>query len=168
MNVDLLMDPVNETDPCGPDLSLSTEFDEIAELRREDDATLDQGEWVIALKSADWPEVEARCRELLSKRSKDLRLAMWLSEAAIFNRGYAGLHEGILVCTALCERYWDQMHPLAEGGDMEERVGNVGWFLTRIVRLARTPSVTRGKSGAYSLSDAAAARSYPPSVGTPA
>jgi type VI secretion system protein ImpA len=77
----ILLTPISPTAPCGDDLSFSADFDAIQELRRADDPTLDQGEWVTSQKSADWPGVVARCDELLSSRSKDLRLLVWRVEA---------------------------------------------------------------------------------------
>jgi type VI secretion system protein ImpA len=159
MNIDELLLPISESSPCGEDLSFSTEFDAIAELRRQDDPTLDQGEWVTALKVADWPAVQARCSELLAKRSKDLRLAMWFGEAATLNQGYVGLQQGLDLCAQLCTQYWEAMHPLAEDSDLEQRAGNVGWFLSRIVGLSTAAPVTRGKSGSYSLQQMHSARS---------
>ncbi|MBW8829402.1 MAG: type VI secretion system protein TssA [Burkholderiales bacterium] len=158
MNIETLLNPISDTLSCGEDLSFSADFDAIAEMRREDDPTLDQGEWVTALKTADWPAVEARCIDLLVSRSKDLRLAMWLAESAALNRGYVGLQQGLEVCAKLCERYWLGMHPQVEGGDMEERIGNISWLLHRIVGLATGAAVTRGRSGNYSLSQLHAAR----------
>jgi type VI secretion system protein ImpA len=87
MNLSYLS-PIDEAAPTGPDLSFSPEFDRIAEMRRADDPTLDQGEWVKDLKSADHPGVIALCSELLSARTKDLRLAGWLTEAWAYSRGF--------------------------------------------------------------------------------
>src|SRR5689334_7189936 len=76
-----LLNPISASSPCGEDLSFSSEFDHIQELRREDDPTLDQGEWITALKTADWPAVVAQCEALLQQRTKDLRLLVWRTEA---------------------------------------------------------------------------------------
>jgi len=158
MDIEPLLSSLSEGNPCGDDLSFSPEFDAIAELRREDDATLDQGAWVTELKTADWPAVEAHCHDLLATRSKDLRLAMWFAEAAAFNRGYDGLNQGLALCARMCERHWDGMYPRPEEGDMEERVGNIAWLLNRVVRLAASIAISPGKAGSFSLNDAAAAR----------
>jgi len=159
MNIDELLTPISESAPCGEDLSFSVEFDAIAEMRREDDPTLDQGEWVTALKTADWAAARERCGELLAKRSKDLRLAMWWAEAATLTEGYTGLHQGITLCAQLCERFWDGLYPEPEDGDMEQRVGNIGWFVGRIVSLSTLAPVARGRAGTYSLQQMYAARS---------
>lgn len=150
-----LIEPLSLEQPCGEDLSFSGEFDAIREMRREDDPSLDQGAWVTALKVADWPGVEALCAKLLAERSKDLRLAMWWTEAAAMQRGYAGLAEGLHLCVALCERHWDHLHPLPEDGDATQRIGNLAWLLHRIVGLAQDLPIT---SARHSLRDWAAAR----------
>lgn len=159
MNQEVLLSPIAGAQPCGEDLSFSTEFDQIAEMRREDDPTLDQGEWVTSLKVADWPGVAQLCTRLLSEQTKDLRLAMWLTEAWSLTRGYPGMQEGLQLCTSLCQQYWADLHPQAEDGDMEQRIGNISWLLQRLVHLADTRPVVRTRQGTtYSLQDWRAAK----------
>lgn len=159
MELEALLAPLSAPSPCGEDMSFSVEFDQIAEMRREDDPTLDQGEWVTSLKVADWPGVVEACSSLLTSRTKDLRLAMWLTEAWAITRGYKGLSQGLALCTRLCERHWLGLHPLADGQDQEERIGNMGWLLQRVVSLADALPVTQSRQGvAFSLRDLASAR----------
>jgi type VI secretion system protein ImpA len=132
MNNEALLAPIAGDLPCGTDLSFSAAFDQIAEMRREDDPTLSQGEWVTALKVADWSGVVRQCSELLSRQTKDLRLAQWLTEALALTQGYAGLLQGLQLCTALCQSHWDSLHPQADNGDMDQRVGNMTWLLQRL------------------------------------
>lgn len=159
MELEALLAPISDASPCGEDLSFSVEFDQIAEMRRQDDPTLDQGEWVTSLKVADWPGVAERCTDLLRTRTKDLRLAMWLTEAQALNNGYNGMADGLQLCLNLCERHWAGLHPQADGGDFEERIGNIGWLLNRVVALSNALPFTKGRQGtAYSLRDLAMAR----------
>jgi len=148
-----LLSPISDTHPCGEDLSFSTEFDHIQELRRQDDPTLDQGEWVTALKTADWPEVVKQCDDLLSRRTKDLRLLVWRVEALAQVKGYAGLAEGLRNCVQVCEVFWDGMHPQPEDGDLEQRAGSIRWLLAQTQRLSRALPVTSAPSGRYTLTD---------------
>jgi type VI secretion system protein ImpA len=138
-----LLEPIGETSPCGDDLLLSTEFDAIQQARRFDDPSLDQGEWVTDIKEADWPFVIAHCTSLLSTRTKDLRLAVWLTEALAIRDGLPGLTAGYRVLTGLVERYWTQIHPLAEGDDAEYRLANVGWLAGRTAELLRVAPLTQ-------------------------
>lgn len=167
MNTDELLQPISDSAPCGEDLSFSAEFDQIAEMRREDDPTLDQGEWVTSLKVADWPGVLDRCSELLRSKSKDLRLAMWWAEAATLTQGYAGLQQGLALCGGLCDRYWDLFYPQPEDGDQEQRIGNLGWFLGRLGALSTVAPITKGRAGAYSLQHMFAARMLQPTPDKP-
>ncbi|XLZ70522.1 type VI secretion system ImpA family N-terminal domain-containing protein [Massilia sp. SR12] len=129
-NEDLLV-PLGESYPCGEDVSFDACMDVIAAARRQDDPTLEQGEWAKPLHSADWPLVASRCAELLRTRSKDLRLAVWLAEARAHTHQLRGLGDGFILLARLCERYWEHVHPLPEGGEQELRTGNLAWLLGR-------------------------------------
>ena len=154
MAPDALLAPISEASPCGDDLSFSAEFDAIQDLRRADDPTLDQGEWVTALKVADWAGVQAKCADVLARRSKDLRVAGWLTEASARLDGYAGLADGLDLCDGLCERYWTELYPRIDAdGDTEERSGNLRWLLSQVQDLARQLPVLRQGTRGFSLQD---------------
>lgn len=161
MDTDLLLAPLPGSQPGGEDLSFSAAFDDIAEMRRADDPTLKQGEWVTPIKQADWAGVARLCETLLATRTKDLRLALWLTEARAMAQGYAGLASGLGLCTALCEQHWDHLHPLPDGGDAEERIGNIAWMLQRLIELATALPVTAGRKGErFTLLDLKHARQW--------
>ena len=158
MNYDTLLAPISDASPCGDDLSFSDEFDAIQESRRADDPTLDQGEWVTALKTADWPGVVSQCEKVFA-RTKDLRAAAWFTEANARIGGYAGLADGLELCRLLCERYWAGLHPELEAdGDAEQRSGNLRWLLSAVESLASQLPVLRHAGASYSLRDMEAAQ----------
>ncbi|HEV3431048.1 MAG TPA: type VI secretion system protein TssA [Paraburkholderia sp.] len=138
-----LLAPLNESSPCGEDMLFSADFDAIALARRFDDPSLDQGEWVTEIKEADWPFVAERCSALLATQTKDLRVAVWLTEALAIQEGVPGLSQGYAVLTGLIERFWDQVHPLPEGDDVESRLGNVAWLAGRSAELLRAVPLTQ-------------------------
>lgn len=161
MDTDLLLAPLPGGQPGGEDLSFSAAFDDIAEMRRADDPTLKQGEWVTPIKQADWAGAARLCETLLATRTKDLRLALWLTEARAMTQGYAGLASGLGLCTALCEQHWTHLHPLPDGGDAEERIGNIAWMLQRLGELATALPVTAGRKGErFTLLDLKHARQW--------
>jgi len=161
MDTDLLLAPLSGPQPGGEDLSFSAAFDDLAEMRRADDPTLKQGEWVTPIKQADWTGVARLCETLLASQTKDLRLALWLTEARAMTQGYAGLASGLGLCAALCEQHWDHLHPLPDGDDAEERIGNIAWMLQRLVELAIALPVTTGRKGQrYTLQDLHHARQW--------
>jgi type VI secretion system protein ImpA len=158
MDIAPLLAPVNVDTPGGVDLSFSPEIDAIQEMRREDDPTLDQGEWVATLKTADWSGVARTCEAILAARSKDLRVAGWLADAWARLRGFEGLADGLDLTAGLVEAYWDQLHPLPEDSDQEQRIGNLRWLAARIDQLVPTiPLVVHGARKS-SLADIAGAR----------
>ena len=144
-----LLQPISEASPTGEDLVFSAEFDIIREARRQDDPHLDQGEWVIDRKEADWPLVQRLTTELLMSRSKDLRLAGWLTEAWAKLRGFEGLRDGLRITEGLCRTYWHTVHPMADDGDLALRVGNLSWLLDRSRQLMRELPLTQSEGGRY-------------------
>jgi type VI secretion system protein ImpA len=149
IDIEALLEPISAESPCGEDLSFSSEFDAIQEARRSDDASLEQGEWVTDLKTSDWFSVSRQCGTLLRTRSKDLRLAVWLAEASARMDGFTGLAGGYRLVAGLCDRYWDTIHPEAEGDDHELRVGNLSWLLTQSIQWARSIPLTNAPHGRY-------------------
>ncbi|MFG6447093.1 type VI secretion system protein TssA [Roseateles sp. BYS180W] len=149
--IDMLQRPLDGDTPCGLDMSFSPEFDRMREMRRQDDPTLDQGEWVTEIKRADWPGLLQLCQTLLSTRSKDLRIAGWYAEAATRVHGYGGLASGLRLYAGLVRNYWDQVHPLPEEGDPELRIGSVNWLLTQLQVWAQDVPLLRSAENTYTL-----------------
>jgi type VI secretion system protein ImpA len=158
-SLEQLLAPISAQRPAGDDLSFSAELEAIAQARKFDDPSLDQGEWVTELKEADWSFVAERCAALLTQRSKDLRLAVWLTEAWARQRQLRGLGEGYRVLAGLLGAFWDLgLHPEPDGGDHEQRVGNLSWVLARTPGLVRAMPLTDGNGSAYSSIDFETAR----------
>lgn len=157
-NLDDLLAPVSLEQPCGEDLAYSSELDAIEAARLADDPTLDQGEWKTALRAADWPFVGASCAKLIRSRSKDLKLAVWLTEASAKTAGLRGMGDALLLVAALCERYWEGLYPLPDEGSFEQRVGYLGLLEARVRQLTREVKLTEGRATAFSLVEVAGAR----------
>jgi len=164
MDIEGLLRPLAGASACGEDLMFSPVFDEIQEARRFDDPSLSQGEWVTDFKEADWAGVVRRCSELLATRSKDLRLAAWLTEALARTRGVAGLGDGYRFVAALCAAHWPDLHPRSEDGDQEARIGTLDWLLSQSHRLIRELPLTDSPKGRFSFDDLEAARNLAQAV----
>jgi type VI secretion system protein ImpA len=156
--VEQLLNPVSGAAPCGEDLAFSPELDAIAQARKADDPSIEQGAWVTTLKEADWKFVTKRCALLIETRSKDLQLAVWLAEASARTGGLRSLGNALLVVTALCERYWDGLYPLPDEDGFERRIGNLCWIAARLPQLVTECPVTEG--AAFSMRDIEAARAH--------
>ncbi|AEA69627.1 Conserved hypothetical protein [Pseudomonas brassicacearum subsp. brassicacearum NFM421] len=139
--VSQLLEPISAESPCGPDLRYEPEYDQLRELRREDDTSLPTGVWQSSIKRALWPDLERLATTLLLERSKDLMISAWLGEAWLHMAGLEGLPGSLALVAGLCERYPEQLHPQAEDGDQSWRVIPLEWLARRYseVLLTRVP-----------------------------
>ncbi len=137
-----ILNPIPGDTPGGADLRYDPVYDKIKEARREED-DIDQGDWKRERKVADWPLASKLCEEVLATRSKDLQLAAWLTEAAIRQRGFDGLQEGISLPHALVDQFWDHLYPELEDGDAELRATPLDWMANKITDLLRTLKLTK-------------------------
>ena len=136
-DLDALLTPLDGPSATGADLRLDPIYAAIVEARREENARLPQGVWTRDLKRADWSLVEQLCHEVLSARSKDLQVASWLTEAWIHRVGFAGLAPGLRLLAALCQRFWPNLYPPIEDGDLSSRLAPFEWLNARIPVLLR-------------------------------
>ena len=127
VDLDALLSPISEENPSGESLRYSGIYDEINEARRQDD-DLNQGEWKTELKVADYRRVIELASDALTKQSKDLQIAVWLSEALVFQHGFVGLRDGLRLLRGFHENFWETVFPEVEEGDMEGRANAVSWF----------------------------------------
>jgi type VI secretion system protein ImpA len=119
---DELLDPISGESPGGVALRYDPIYDKIKEARREaEDA------WGGEPKKADWNLVVKLSKEALAKRSKDLQIAAWLTEALVRRQGYAGLRDGLVLLDGMLDRYWDTLYPEIEDGDLELRAAPLQW-----------------------------------------
>jgi len=147
--IDDLIDPISVDQPAGVDLRWAPEWDRIREARRADDS-LEAGQLAKReRKVADWPLAQQLAMEMLRERSKDLRLAMWLTEANIKLQGFAGLRDGLRLLRQLMARYWDNgLYPLIEDGP-EDRAGPLQWLShdTLVDSIKAIPITVRSDGG---------------------
>jgi hypothetical protein len=97
---------------------------------------------------------------MLRERSKDLQLAMWLTEANIKQQGFPGLGYGLHVARELLVRYWDNgLYPSVENGP-EDRAGPFEWLNEKLVdSIKAIPITVRADQGQnYSFIDLEDAR----------
>src|SRR5258708_40137137 len=72
---------------------------------------------------AEFPLAKKLAEEALATKTKDLQLAAWLTEAQLHIENFAGLQQGLNLCTGLVRDFWDTVYPPVEAGDMELRSG---------------------------------------------
>lgn len=138
---ELLLAPVTAEKPTGAALRYAETYDTIAELRREDDASLPQGEWVRSLKQADWQACASLCVSTLTTRTKDLQIAAWLSESLFMLHGTPGARAGMRLIRELAERYWKELHPGALDDD-EARIVALEWLDEKLSQRLKTLKIS--------------------------
>ena len=85
-------------------------YDKIKEARRQDDEG-PMGDWQRERKVADWTLVIKLASEAIATKSKDLQLAVWLTEALLNKEGFPGLQSGLNLLKSLVENFWDGLYP---------------------------------------------------------
>ena len=137
-NADLLWASLPGPRPAGQDVRYAGDYDAIIEARRHDNAALPLGVWQRELKRADWLTVERLCINTLTARSKDLQVASWLTEAWINLRGFSGLDDGLTLLRQLCDRFWSDLNPAIEDGDLSARLAPLEWLNEKVPDLLRS------------------------------
>lgn len=138
--------PISAEHPSGESLRYEGAYDRILEARREDDASLSQGVWKSAVKRADWSEVDQLCRTELETRTKDLQIAAWLMEAWIHLRGFGGARDGLELIRELLDRYWTDLHPQIQDGDLEFRIAPITWINEKLTVQLKLLPITSPES----------------------
>ncbi len=138
-----LLNPIPGANPSGESLRYAPVYDQIKEARREE-AEVAQGEWRSEIKKADWVQVVKLASDALSKKSKDLQIAAWLTEAVTRREGYGGLKAGLDLMRGLIESFWDTLYPEIEDGDVEMRATPLEWVGSRMDETVKRVPLTRG------------------------
>ena len=124
LKVDDLLQEVSAEHPCGEDLEYDPDFIALEESARDKAAPmLDDGS-ASAGNSVDWAAVERQATALLT-RTKDLRVALHLTRAALNTGGLGGFLGGLQLIHGYVSQYWDQVHPqldAEEGSDPTQRI----------------------------------------------
>src|SRR4051794_31373514 len=113
----------------GLDVSLEPEFERIrAEIDKL--TSIEGGD-------PDWSRVVTESEEILASKSKDLRLAVWMTVGAIHRSEWAGFARGMVVCRALVVDMWDSVLPKRD----KARANIIGWLAERAAPLVQALEV---------------------------
>jgi type VI secretion system protein ImpA len=119
--IEELVAPISEERPAGEDISLAPEWQTINEARRQDR--------LLGRQNTDWPMLHEVLVDCLAHKAKDIRLAMWLTEAEVKLHGFAGLRDSFRLLSGLITNFWDSgLYPEAEGGDLQFRAMPLVWM----------------------------------------
>ena len=164
-DIQSLLSEVSAEAPCGEDLSYDASF-----LALEDMLRTKAGGGIVAgveeeAEEPNWREVREKSSELL-KRSKDLRISMYLTISLLKLEGIHGLRDGLSLLRGLLERFWDNLYPQLDPDDNDdplERINILESLSPTSVsaqdpvkfkqRLAEVPLCNSVQMGKFSLRD---------------
>ncbi len=133
-DVEAILAPVSEDQPTGVDVRAdftpSSIYFRLRDARSDARDAERQAEGHEAQVSEEalqirWRPVATLAAQALTETTKDLEIATWLTEALVRTAGLEGLMAGASIIGGLVERYWDDVFPLPEEGDIEGRLAAV-------------------------------------------
>lgn len=120
MTIDIWLEPISDDCPCGPNLEDDLDFlslEEASREKRSEEFRRDGGDAILIQGSnVNWGAVQSLAEALLG-RSKDLRVAVYLTRALLHTTGFVAIADGLVLINRLLERYWDNVHPELEADE---------------------------------------------------
>ncbi|HKG21417.1 MAG TPA: type VI secretion system protein TssA [Blastocatellia bacterium] len=145
LDFEMLIAPIPGENPAGENMQYAGLYDEIRQARRADE-NLAQGVWQYELKVADWNHVIALATGALATRTKDLLICAWLSEALVKVHGFAGLRDGFRAVREMMQRFWDNLYPEIDEGDLEARANALYWMDAQLSLIVKEIPLTSSGS----------------------
>jgi type VI secretion system protein ImpA len=112
IDVDALLAPVSESDPCGPDLEYDSAFLALEEAARSKPEQ-QFGDTIIPAEEPDWRKVQTLSSALMG-RTKDLRVAVHLMRSSTRIQGLGAAADGLRLISGLLSQHWDHVHPMLD------------------------------------------------------
>lgn len=156
MDVESLLVPISDEQPCGPDL----EYDPLGGVQWSQLQSQAEGEKVDGItQPPDWSSLQEDALAMAA-RWKHLRLGVILLECGAELEGFAGLRDGLALLHAWSSTYWDTLHPCGDADDIRDlrppliNSLDAGRFLVRLGRIPLAKSI----GGVFSFEDYEAAK----------
>src|SRR5690606_28660288 len=105
------------------------------------------GTATIEAEEPDWRLVQRNASELL-ERSKDLRICIYLCEAALHNEGLEAFSDALRLAAQITQDLWDTLHPQLDEDDDNDPTARVNAVMAltapgRLLRpLEQTPLIS--------------------------
>ncbi len=157
IEIEELLSEIAPDAPCGEDLEYAPAFAELEKLAQETPER-QYGDTIIPAEPPDWRGVRKTALALL-ERTRDLRVAVYLTRALLHVDGLAGFAEGLALVDGLIERYWDSVYPRLDPEDNNDPTLRVNTIValcdpeTILRTLRETPLVSSRRVGQFSLRD---------------
>ncbi|WP_330213422.1 type VI secretion system protein TssA [Pseudomonas sp. Z18(2022)] len=119
--LELARAPNSKASFAGADMRFSTEYEAL-------EVELGKAHSIHGNSQPDWQWVVEKSEALLRHKSKDLRVAVWLTWALHQRESFPGLLAGLGLLRYLCEHHWAVVYP----GKLRTRGAAFGWLVPRL------------------------------------
>lgn len=155
IDVEALLGEIAAGSPCGADLEYDPAF---AQMEEQAQGTPERqyGDTIIPAEPADWRSVKKTVLAL-AERTRDLRVAVYLTRALLHTDGLPGFAEGLALVDGLIERFWAQVYPHLDPDDDDDPTLRVNTIVAlcdpeaTLHALRETPLVHSRSLGRFSL-----------------
>jgi len=157
IDVERLLAPLSGDAPCGSDLEYDPAFMDMARLAAGKPAQ-EMGGQVIPGEEPDWKSVRDNCLALW-ERTRDLRVAVFLTRALVRLGGLDGLADGVALLRGLVSQWWEPVHPRLDPDDDNDptiRVNALAALADRDLTLGMlraVPLANSRRAGRFGLRD---------------
>lgn len=157
LDLEQLLAPVGEGDPCGPDLENDPKFVDLFILARGRPER-QMGAAIVPAEPPDWGAVRRESLALL-ERTRDLRIGELLAQALLRTDGLSGFAEGLALLRGWIAGMWDEVHPRLDPGDPDPIVrantlANLASHDRTLTAVRDAVLVSAPRAGRYSFYDA--------------
>ena len=169
-DLETLLAPLSDEEPCGPDLEYDAEF---GEMDRAAQSTSEKqfGDTIVAAEPPDWKDVKKRAEALLS-RTKDMRVVAYWARASLNQDGFIAFEFALRLLRSYLETYWDSVHPELDRDDNDDPTYRTNTLITlcdeqgMLRDLRDAPLVASRAVGRFSFRDVERAAEPSESSGT--
>lgn len=132
IDIEDLLQPISPESLVGDNLEYAPEFGELERAAKgKPEQSLGAGNQPV--EPPDWNSVYSLSTALIQK-SKDLRLAVYLTRACLNINGLPGFADGLSFIEKLLAQYWDTLHPQLDPDDANDPTIRVNVIATLIDR----------------------------------
>lgn len=111
LDIEPLLPALEGEAPCGVDLEYDAAFLALLEAG----AGKPETQWAAAV-PPDWPAALEQALQL-ARRTRDLRIAVWVTRSAAHVHGLVGAVRGLQLLHGLIALHWDHVHPMLDPGE---------------------------------------------------
>lgn len=152
IDVDSLLQPVSEEQPCGENFEYETVFQEMEQAAQgKADTQFSEAE------DPDWRTVRAKALEILGS-SRDLRPLVYLARASLESEDWTTFGDCLSAMRGLLQEYWEALYPELDPDDPEQvmrvnAISGLSDHATLLSSLRKTPLVASRALGRFNIRD---------------